>query len=215
MTALVTSPAQTLAREMTACRLCAGPFAATKTAHPPRPVPWFARENAPVQVIGQAPGLRVHESGRPFDDASGQRLRAWLAVSEDQFWDTGLFSITPMAFCFPGYNAKGHDLPPPKLCAKTWRARLDETLRPRLRLLIGGYAQRAYLPDLPRAARLTDTVKNWRAYAPNGIFPLPHPSWRNTRWIKDNPWFEAELLPDLRTRIALALKESTDDRADA
>lgn len=180
----------------------------------PRPVPWFARAGAPVQIIGQAPGLRVHESGRPFDDASGARLRDWLGLTETQFWDTDLFSITPMGFCFPGYNAKGHDLPPPRLCADTWRARLDRTLRPRLRLLIGLHAQRAYLPALPRSARLTETVKNWREYAPSGIFPLPHPSWRNTRWIKDNPWFEAALLPELRANIAQTLKESTDERPE-
>lgn len=146
--------------------------------------------------------MRVHQSGRPFDDPSGQRLRAWLGVDEARFWDQHLFAITPMAFCFPGYDAKGSDLPPPKRCADLWHDQVATVLAPRLTLLIGGHAQKRYLNT---RLGVTATVAAWEN-APPGIFPLPHPSWRNTGWIKKNPWFEAQLLPDLRARIAALLE---------
>ena len=150
-------------------------------------------------LAGQAPGARVHESGQPFTDRSGDRLREWLGVSEDQFYDPKRFAIFPMAFCFPGYDAAGADLPPPKRCAATWRPRLTATIGPfPLTLLVGGYAQRYYLGG---RKSVTQTVADWRSAAPE-LFPLPHPSWRNTGWLKNNPWFEAELLPALRKRIA-------------
>lgn len=185
------------------CRLCAGQFAATATAHVPRPVPWLS-ETAPILLCGQAPGARVHALGRPFDDPSGDRLRDWLDVDRATFYDRTRFAVLPMAFCFPGYDANGADLPPPPLCAATWRPRaLAAMPEVRLTLLIGGYAQRWHLGGPPRS--VADAVRDWRAAGP-GIVPLPHPSWRNTGWLKRNPWFEAELVPELRARVARLLE---------
>ena len=182
-----------------ACRLCAGRFAATATGHAPRPVPWLSAE-APILVAGQAPGMKVHARGRPFDDASGDRLRAWMGVDRDSFYDRRRFAVLPMAFCFPGYDAKGSDLPPPPLCAETWRAAAMAAMPGvRLLLLIGGHAQRWHLG--PRPGGVTETVRAWREM-PAQVMPLPHPSWRNTGWLKRNPWFEAELVPELRARVA-------------
>ena len=189
--------ASALVQQIKNCRLCAARFAATETAHDPRPVPWFAT-SARILIAGQAPGLRVHESGRPFTDPSGDRLRDWLGLSEAQFYDRSRVAIVPMAFCFPGYDAKKSDLPPPKLCSETWHEQVMAVLPDlRLRLLVGGAAHRWHLGT---RASVTETVKGWRAGAPHS-FPLPHPSWRNTAWIKKNPWFEAELLPALRARV--------------
>jgi len=188
----------TLAAEIAACRLCAARFAATATAHQPRPVVWF-RPSARLLIAGQAPGARVHASGRPFSDASGDRLRDWCGLGEQAFYDQGRVAIVPMAFCFPGYDARGSDLPPPPLCAATWHARVMAGLPAlRLRLLVGGAALRWHLG----ARDVTATVADWRSHAARGIFPLPHPSWRNTGWLKRNPWFAAELLPALRARVA-------------
>lgn len=188
-----------LTQEIAVCRLCAGRFAATATAHDPRPVPWFA-PGARILVCGQAPGMRVHKAGKPFFDPSGDRLRAWMGIGPDLFYDCALVAVLPMAFCFPGYDTGGADLPPPALCAQTWHARVMAHLGDvPLTLLIGGYAQKWHLG---RAARggVTGTVAGWRAHAPR-VFPLPHPSWRNTTWLRRNPWFEAELVPALRTRV--------------
>ena len=183
--------------QIRACRLCADRFAATATAHVPRPVAWFST-GAHVRVVGQAPGMRVHETGLPFNDASGDRLRAWMGVDRATFYDRTRIAITPMAFCFPGYDARGSDLPPPKLCAATWGPAVDAALpNVRLTLLVGAHAQHRYLRV---RTSLTDTVRGWRDHAP-ASFPLPHPSWRNTGWLKKNPWCEAELLPVLRARI--------------
>jgi uracil-DNA glycosylase len=185
------------------CRICAEKFAATATAHEPRPVAWFA-PGARILVAGQAPGMKVHTSGKPFTDPSGDRLRDWMGVDEATFYDRDRIAILPMAFCFPGYDAKGSDLPPPKICAQTWRTPILETLpNIRLTLLIGGYAQKWHLGT---KTGVTDTVAAWRDHGP-GVFPLPHPSWRNTGWLKKNPWFEAELLPVLRARIAEVLTQ--------
>ena len=179
-----------------ACTLCAEKFAQTHTAHSPRPVAWLS-QSAKIMIIGQAPGARVHESGRPFTDPSEDRLRDWMGIDEATFYDQSKLAIFPMSFCFPGYNAKGADLPPPKICATTWR---DQTLKlmpqVELTLLIGCYAQTWHV----KTKNVTQTVMNWRQFGPNTI-PLPHPSWRNTGWIKKNPWFETDLLPHLRTRI--------------
>mgnify|MGYP001801197081 FL=1 len=183
--------------ELATCTICADRFAATHTQHQPRPVVWF-RPGVRILIAGQAPGARVHESGRPFTDPSGDRLRDWMGVDAETFYDRDKLAIVPMAFCFPGYNAKGSDLPPPKICAKTWRdqvmARVGEVP---LVLLIGGYAQSW---QLGTRVCVTETVAAWRDYAPNS-FPLPHPSWRNTGWLKKNPWFEADVLPSLRARV--------------
>lgn len=179
------------------CTLCAERFEQTATAHIPRPVFWVSPK-ARVLIAGQAPGLRVHQSGRPFSDPSGDRLRDWMGVGADVFYDRARIAILPMAFCFPGYDAKGSDLPPPPICAATWRAQVLEQLKGiELTLLVGGYAQKWHLGG---KSSVTQTVADWRAYAPD-VFPLPHPSWRNTAWLKKNPWFAEELLPALRTRL--------------
>ncbi|WP_415921795.1 uracil-DNA glycosylase family protein [Tateyamaria sp. SN6-1] len=186
-----------LTDRLRACTLCADRFAATETGHTPRPVVWF-RPGARILVAGQAPGARVHESGRPFTDPSGDRLRDWLGLDEATFYDRDKLAIVPMAFCFPGYDAKGSDRPPPKICAKTWRAEVMEHVgNVPLVLLIGGYAQTWHLGT---KMNVRDTVAAWRDFAPQA-FPLPHPSWRNTGWLRKNPWFETEVLPVLRARV--------------
>ena len=194
---------ETLRSQIQACTICAERFAGTETAHAPRPVTWFAPD-ARILIAGQAPGMRVHQSGKPFTDPSGDRLRDWLGLTEAEFYDQSKVAIVPMAFCFPGYNAKGSDLPPPKICAKTWRDQIMQGLgNLRLRLLIGGYAQTWHLG--PAAKNVTQTVQAWRDHAPDA-FALPHPSWRNTGWLKKNPWFETDLLPVLRARVQEVLK---------
>lgn len=193
----------TVARELAGCRLCAARFAATATAHAPRPIVWFAA-SARLIIAGQAPGARVHASGRPFDDPSGVRLRDWMGVTPEQFYDRARVAVVPMAFCFPGYDAKGSDLPPPGICAVTWRARVLAGLPGvRLTLLVGGAAMKWHLGAGPVSTR----VAEWRIWAARGIYPLPHPSWRNTGWLKRNPWFEAELVPELRAAVARLLEE--------
>ncbi len=183
--------------DIAACRICAGRFAQTATAHQPRPVVWFGPQ-ARLLLAGQAPGVRVHSSGRPFTDPSGDRLRDWLGLDEASFYDRARVAIVPMAFCFPGYDAKGSDLPPPAICARTWRGQVMEQLpNIRLTVLIGGAAMRWHLG----AKSVAQTVQDWRIHAANRIFPLPHPSWRNTAWVKRHPWFEAELLPALRQAV--------------
>lgn len=183
--------------EITACRLCADRFAATHTGHAPRPVVWF-QPSARVLIAGQAPGMRVHKSGKPFDDPSGDRLRDWLEIDTHEFYDQARVAVVPMAFCFPGYDVKGSDLPPPKICGQTWHDRVTEALSAvKLSVIVGGYAHKYHMGV---RAGVTETVHSWRDHAPD-LFPLPHPSWRNTAWLKKNPWFEAELLPVLRTRV--------------
>ena len=190
-----------LAEEIARCRLCAARFAATKTAHAPRPVPWF-RPSARILIAGQAPGARVHASGRPFDDRSGDRLRDWMGVTRDDFYDLTRVACVPMAFCFPGYDARGADLPPPPICRDTWHDAVMAALpRRRLTLVIGAHAQRYHLGT---RAPVTEVVQGWRDHAP-ARFPLPHPSWRNTGWLRKNPWFEAELVPALRAEVRKAL----------
>lgn len=182
--------------DLAACNICAARFADTATAHAPNPV-IQARPSARVLIAGQAPGARVHASRRPFDDPSGVRLRDWMGVDEAAFYDAARIAIVPMAFCFPGYDAKGSDLPPPPICAQTWRAGILAGLPDiKVTLLVGGYAQKWHLGT--RA--VTETVADWRAHAPRH-FPLPHPSWRNTAWLKRNPWFETDLLPELRRTL--------------
>jgi uracil-DNA glycosylase len=184
------------------CRLCAGRFAATATAHQPRPVVWF-RTSARLLIAGQAPGARVHASGRPFTDASGDRLRLWTGLSEAEFYDRERVAIVPMGFCFPGYDAKGADLPPPAVCATTWRVEVMAVLpQVRLVLAVGGAALRWHLGP----GRVADQVAGWRASLARGVFPLPHPSWRTTGWLRRNPWFETELLPELRTAVRAVME---------
>ena len=149
-------------------------------------------------VAGQAPGLRVHNSGRPFTDRSGDRLRAWAGLTEAEFYDTNRVAIVPMAFCFPGYDARGADLPPPPVCAATWRRRVLAAVgQVPMTLLVGGAAIHWHLG----LRDVTAAVADWRRHADEGVFPLPHPSWRNTGWLQRNPWFATELVPVLRARV--------------
>ena len=189
--------------DIAACTLCADRFARTATAHEPRPVVWFA-PGARILIAGQAPGLRVHWSGRPFTDPSGDRLRKWMNVDESLFYDQTRVAIVPMAFCFPGYSATGSDLPPPAVCARTWREKVLGMLPDiRLTLVIGGHAMKYHLPQ---SMPVTEAVRDWRDRG-DDIFVLPHPSWRNTGWLKKNPWFEAEVVPRLQARIKDVLND--------
>jgi uracil-DNA glycosylase len=162
-------------------------------------------DTARILIAGQAPGTKVHATGIPFNDASGDRLRDWLGVSRDEFYDPSDFAILPMGFCFPGQDLRGADLPPRRECAPAWRAPLLAAM-PQIDLVvaIGLYAQGWHLGSA-WAGSLTETVMNWRAVfdAPSvpRVLALPHPSWRNTGWLKRNPWFEMELLPFLRAEI--------------
>lgn len=179
-----------------ACRLCAPRFAATATRHVPRPVVWF-RPGARLLIASQAPGARAHESGIPFSDPSGDRLREWMAISREDFYDRSRVAIVPMGFCFPGYDRSGADIPPPAICSQTWRDQAMTVLPDiRLTLVVGGTAQAWHLGKGP----VTERVRNWRDHAPT-LFALPHPSWRNTAWLKKNPWFAEEVLPALRARV--------------
>lgn len=196
----MTDSLESLKRRIGACRICADRFAATATAHQPRPV-LRAEPTARILVVGQAPGARVHASGLPFDDPSGDRLRDWMGIDRETFYDASRIAVVPMAFCFPGYDARGSDLPPPPICARTWHSQvLLQLPRIQLTLVIGHHAQRWHLGNR-RQARLTDTVRAWREYLP-GLVVLPHPSWRNTGWLKRNPWFEEEVVPWLRDEVA-------------
>ncbi len=176
--------------------------------HEPRPV-LRPSSNARILIASQAPGTRVHVTGMPFTDASGDRLRNWLGVTSDEFYDIEKFAIVPMGFCFPGQDAKGGDLPPRRECAPAWRAPLM-ALMPRIDLVltIGIYAQSWHM-GAARRPSLTETVMDWRAVwetsAGPKVLPLPHPSWRNTGWLKKNPWFEMDLLPFLRSEIRYRL----------
>ncbi len=182
--------------EIRACTLCAASL-----PEGPRPVVQ-AHADARVLIAGQAPGRRVHASGVPFDDPSGERLREWLGVDRETFYDPARFAIAPMGFCYPGTGRSG-DLPPRPECAPAWRERLLAALPSvQLTLVLGQYAQ-AYHLSASRAS-LTDTVRGWREHWPDAI-PLPHPSPRNNAWLGRNPWFEAELLPALRERVAEVL----------
>jgi uracil-DNA glycosylase len=183
-----------LLADIRGCRLCAAHL-----PHGPRPV-LHVSATARLCIVSQAPGLRVHETGLSFNDASGDRLRDWLGVDRATFYDESRIAIAAMAFCFPGYNEAGHDLPPRKECAATWRPRLFAALPPfETTLLVGSHAQAWHLQS--RAKRsMNETVRAWQEYAPRYI-PLPHPSWRNSGWLKQNPWFADELLPSLRRRV--------------
>lgn len=181
--------------EIAACRACSGHL-----PHEPRPVVMVS-ERTRLLVCGQAPGRRVHESGRPFTDASGDRLREWMGVDAATFYGDGRIGVASQAFCFPGTSPKGGDHPPPPRCAALWRARLLRALPPvDLTLLVGGHAQ-AWALGATAKASMTQTVMAWRAYAP-AVIPLPHPSWRNTGWLKREPWFADEVLPELHRRVA-------------
>ena len=198
-----------LVARIRACRLCRDAPTAKPLQHEPRPVLRVSL-TARIAICGQAPGARVHASGVPFTDPSGDRLRAWMGVDTEAFYDAARIAIVPMGFCFPGNDAKGGDLPPRKECAPLWRAEVFGTLRRlQLVLLVGNYAQAWHLPREATAGGLTGTVANWRAIlgarSHPAYLPLPHPSWRNSGWLKAHPWFEAELLPELRRLVRAAL----------
>lgn len=182
--------------EIAACTACAAHLPLG-----PRPVVQASDPRARILIVGQAPGTRVHASGIPWNDASGQRLRGWLGVTPQQFYDPSRFAIVPMGFCYPGRGKSG-DNPPRPECAPLWHDRLRATLpNIRLTLLIGAYAQAHYLGDR-RKANLGETVRAWRDYIGTGYMPLVHPSPRNDIWLKRNPWFEAEIVPYLRIHVA-------------
>jgi uracil-DNA glycosylase len=193
-----------LLREIEACRIC--------LEHPKRPLPHeprpvlVASDSAKILVASQAPGTRVHASGVPFDDRSGDRLREWLGMSREEFYDPSRLAIVPMGFCFPGLDAHGGDRPPRAECAPAWRARLLALMpQVELVLVIGLYAQAWHLGK-DRGASVDATVRDWRRIFERPGLPkclsLPHPSWRNTGWLKRNPWFEREVLPVLRAEVS-------------
>ncbi len=183
-----------LLTEVRACRLCAAELPLG-----PRPV-LRAKASARMVIVGQAPGTKVHASGIPWNDPSGDRLRGWLAIGRDCFYDASRIAIVPMGFCYPGRLERGGDKPPRPECAPTWHeAILKHLPKAECIILAGQYAQAYYLGER-RKRTLTDTVAAWREYAP-AYFPLPHPSWRTRAWQTRNPWFDRELLPVLRERV--------------
>jgi uracil-DNA glycosylase len=185
---------QKILAEARACRRCE-----VELPLGPRPV-LRASAGARLLIVGQAPGTRVHETGIPWNDRSGDRLRDWLELPRELFYDERRIAIVPMGFCYPGVDAKGGDRPPRPECAPLWHAPLRAALpKIELTLLVGMYAQRHYLGPR-RQSTLTETVRHWRDYGPD-FLPLPHPSWRNTFWLKKHPWFEEDLLPELRKRV--------------
>lgn len=196
----------TLLRELRACRVCRdAPLRGPPLPHEPRPVVQ-ASATARLCIAGQAPGTRVHASGRPFTDPSGVRLRQWLGLDEARFYDASRVAIVPIGHCFPGLDAKGSDLPPRAECAPLWRDRVFTALPSvELVLAIGQYAQAWHLGPA-RGATLSQTVAQWRAILDRPVrpqvIPLPHPSWRNNGWLRKHPWFEEELLPVLRVEVA-------------
>lgn len=199
-----------LVRAIRACRICRDePRYGEPLPHEPRPVIQVSR-TARICIASQAPGIRVHESGRPFDDRSGVRLREWMDVNEDVFYDASRIAIIPMGFCFPGASASGGDLPPRRECVEAWHEKLFAHLpEMKLVLVIGGYAQRWHLGQTVARQGVTQTVQAWReVYCSNPkrhVYPLPHPSWHNNNWLKRNPWFETDMLPVLRADIRKAL----------
>ena len=186
-----------LLQSVVACRLCEKSLPLG-----PRPV-LQVDPRAKVLIAGQAPGRRVHETGVPFDDPSGDRLRQWMGVSRETFYDPTKIAILPMGFCYPGTGKSG-DLPPRPECAKAWReSLLSGLVHVELTLVIGQYAQKWHLPKTHR--NLTETVRAWREYGPD-VVPLPHPSPRNNIWLKKNPWFADSLLPSLQKQVQAALQ---------
>ena len=189
-------PLDTLLARVRACQLCAAHL-----PHGPRPV-LQAHTSARILIAGQAPGRKVHASGVPFDDASGERLRAWLDITRETFYDPRQVAILPMGFCYPGTGQSG-DLPPRPECAPAWRAQLLARL-PQIAftVVLGQYALAWHMPDGPRS--VTQAVQDWQRHWPHAV-ALPHPSPRNNGWLKRNPWFEADLLPLVRARVAAVL----------
>ena len=180
---------QAFCDQVRACRLCRGRY----FEHEPRPV-FQAEPTARVLVVGQAPSRRVHETGLPWNDVSGDNLRSWMGVTSEQFYNPAVFAIVPIGLCYPGTVPRKGDLPPPPVCAPQWHPRFLEYLQPDVTLLIGRYAQVHYLGS---GGSVATVVAQWRDYRRQGLFPLPHPSPRNRKWISDRPWFTEECLPAL------------------
>lgn len=203
-------PADRLAESVTAARACT--VCAAHLPLGPRPV-LRASLSARLLIVGQAPGTRVHETGIPWNDRSGDRLRDWLALDRDTFYDERRIAIMPMGFCYPGREAKGGDRPPRPECAPLWHARLRPLLRSvELTLLVGRYAQAYYLGPRCRGS-VTETVAAWRDVLPE-FLPTPHPSWRSTAWLRDNPWFLEAVVPELRRRVHALLAEPSGERPE-
>ena len=189
---------QSAIQDAKACNIC------TDLPLGPRPV-FQISPTVKILIAAQAPGIRVHESGKPFTDPSGDRLREWMGIDESVFYDPTQIGILPMGFCYPGTGKSG-DLPPRKERAPAWREKLLATMPEiKLTLVIGQYAHKWHLQERQKK-NLTETVRSWREYAPQNIIPLPHPSPRNNIWLKKNPWFEAEILLDLKARVSRLLK---------
>lgn len=195
--------------QIASCRICRdAPKYGGNLPHEPRPV-CVVSPRARILIAGQAPGTRVHATGIPFNDPSGDRLREWMDVDRETFYDRDRIAIVPMGFCFPGLDAKGGDLPPRRECREVWHQQVMQTLDDvRLKLVIGQYAHAYHLGALRRKT-LTETVADWRRIRmedeSTAVYALPHPSWRNNAWLKRNPWFERDLLPDLRGAIKACL----------
>lgn len=216
---LISDPAvsklEAFATRVRACRICLEAPLKTPLPHEPRPV-LRVSTTAKLLVASQAPGTKVHATGIRFNDASGDRLRQWMDVSRETFYDTAQVAIVPMGFCFPGQDAKKADLPPRPECRRAWHDDLF-ALMPQIEtvLAIGRYAQNYHFAragrPLPKKITLDEIIRNWRDFAGQAprIIPLPHPSWRNIGWAKRNPWFEAEILPMLKQTVAEALGTST------
>lgn len=188
-----------LLAEIRACRICAPAL-----RHEPRPA-IRAATTARLIITGQAPGNRVHETGLSWNDRSGDRLREWTGLAWEDFYDETKIALMSMGFCFPG-TVKGADLPPRKECAPLWHDRLRaEMPKARLTLLVGSYAQARYLPQA-RKLTLEQRVRGFKGFLQEGYFPLPHPSWRTTGWIKQRPWFTQDVLPALKAAVAAALQ---------
>jgi uracil-DNA glycosylase len=201
-----------LMEEIRACRICRDNPRGKPLPHEPRPVLHLSA-TATICVASQAPGTRVHASGRSFDDPSGDRLRDWMGIDRETFYDLRRIAIVATGFCFPGHDAAGGDLPPRPECAPAWREAVFSAM-PQIDLVlaVGSYAQARHLGSLIRAG-LTETVADWRRIraesGPPTVLPLPHPSWRNNAWLKRHPWFEAEYLPVLRADVARRLAEGS------
>lgn len=197
-----------LKRDISGCRICVDAPKGKPLPHEPRPVAVLSN-TARIAICGQAPGTRVHASGVPFTDPSGDRLRDWMGIGNELFYDPARLSIIPMGFCFPGLDAKGGDLPPRRECAKRWHENVFEAM-PQIELIlaVGMYAQKWHLGKLAHST-LSETVADWRSILANTgkpvIFPLPHPSWRNNSWISKRPWFASELLPELRKLVGKSI----------
>ncbi len=198
---------EALIADIKMCRVCVEAPVRRALGHEPRPI-IQAHRDAKIAICSQAPGLRAHTSGIPFSDASGDRLRSWMGVTPDQFYNPTKIAIVPMGFCFPGYSATKSDLPPRPECAPLWRAKVMAHL-PNLELvlLVGSYAMRWHLPSQANRS-MTERVASWNenvAATRPALWPLPHPSWRNSSWLKTHPWFEGNVVPSLQTKIRTML----------